>query len=101
MTGAQWLRDGSAHLHDDLDRVVAPVSGIADGSRDFGERESVRVDDLCVEAPLRHQRRRAVRCAPALAADAEDIDVVAHEMGEIDRHRLGREGGETYAAATV
>jgi hypothetical protein len=42
-----------------------------------------------------------VRGALAVAADAEDIDVVAHEIAEIDRHRLLRERREANTAAAI
>ena len=90
-----------AVLHHDLDRVVDPVAGVADRGRHLGEREGVGVDQLRLEALLRDQRRGAVRRAPAFAADAEDVDVVAHEMREIDHHRLVRERREADAAAAI
>ena len=61
----------------------------------------MRVNDLGVEALLRHQRGGAVRRAPALAADAVNVDVVAHEIGQIDRHLFAGERGETDAAAAI
>jgi hypothetical protein len=42
-----------------------------------------------------------VRRAPALAANSEDVDVVAHNVGKIDRNRLVRKRRETDAAAAV
>ena len=71
-----------------------PVSGVSDGRRHFGEREGMGVDQLGFEALLRHQCRGAVGRTLAFAADAEHVDVVAHEIGEVDRHRIGREGGD-------
>ena len=59
------------------------------------------VDLSRIEALLRHQRRRAVGRAPALAADAVDVDVVAHEIRDVDRDRLVRKRGEAQLAAAV
>ena len=41
------------------------------------------MDERRIEALLRHQRGRAVSRALALAANPEDIDVVAQEAGEV------------------
>src|SRR5438477_3290515 len=57
--------------------------------------------ELRIEALLRHQSGGAVSRALALAADPEDIDVVAHKIGEVDRHRLGWKGREADAPAAV
>jgi hypothetical protein len=43
------------------------------------------------------KRFGAVRGALAFAADAEQVDVVAHEGRDVDRHRLAREGGQADA----
>src|SRR5271165_7196316 len=90
-----------ANFNDHLYRVFDALAGVFDGDRDLCEREGVGVDHLGVEALLRHQRRRAMSGALALTADAEDIDVVTHEIGEVDRHRVRREGGEADPPAAV
>src|SRR5205085_1246813 len=56
---------------------------------------------LRIEALLRHQWGGAVRRALAFAANAKDIDVVAHKIGQIDRHRLRRERREADPPATI
>src|SRR6516225_1055626 len=43
----------------------------------------------------------AVGRALALAANAKHVDVVAHEVGEIDRHRIGGEGRKTDPPAAI
>ena len=58
--------------------VLLAFAGVFDGGRHFGQRKGVRMNHLGVEALLRHQRRRAVGRAFALAADTEHVDVVAH-----------------------
>jgi len=59
------------------------------------------VDHFGVEALLRHQRGGAMGCALAFAADAENINIVADEVGEIHWHRVRREGGEADPPAAV
>ena len=54
-----------------------------------------------VETLLRHERFGAVRGALALAADAVEVDVVAHDMGDVDFGLLAREGGEANLAAAI
>src|SRR2546423_2093309 len=95
------VRSVLADLHDHLDRVLDALARVADRGGHFGQGKGVGMDQLRVEALLRHQRRGSVSGALALAADAENVDVVAHEIGEVDRHRLRRKGGEADAAAAV
>src|SRR5437764_8613806 len=71
------VRSVLADLHDHLDRVLDALAGIADRSRHLGQGKGMGVDQLGVEALLRHQRRGAVRGALALAADGEHVDVGA------------------------
>src|SRR5207302_11108958 len=59
------------------------------------------MDELRIEALLRHQCGGAVRRALAFAANAKDVDVVAHKIGQIDRHRLRRERREADLPATI
>src|SRR5262249_7180455 len=61
----------------------------------------VGVDLGRVEALLAHEGFGAVGRALAFAADAVDVDVVAHDLGDIDRRLLVREGGEADLAAAV
>jgi len=49
---------------------------------------SMRVQQLGVEAFLLHQRRRAVGRASAFAANAEQVDIVARQFGQVHQHRL-------------
>src|SRR5215472_3752402 len=74
-----FLYASGSVLHHDLDRVLDPVAGVADRGRHFRQGEGVGVDQLRLEALLCDQRGGAVRRALAFAADAEDVDVVAHE----------------------
>src|SRR5499433_3544877 len=85
------------HLVRGLDAVL----GVADRGRQIVEREGVRMDLGGVEALLAHEGFGAVGRALAFAADAVDVDVVAHDLGDIDRRRLVREGGEADLAAAV
>ena len=59
----------------------------------------MRVDELGVEPPLRHQGRRAMGGAAAFAADAEHRNVIAHQLGDIDRHRLVGEADQANPSA--
>src|SRR5262249_56010651 len=52
-------------------------------------------------ALLAHEGFGAVGRALAFAADAVDVDVVAHDLGDIDRRLLVREGREADLAAAV
>src|SRR6266571_8112895 len=83
----------AARLHHHLDRVLDAVLGVADRGRQVVEREGVGVDLGRVETLLRHERPRAVGRALALAADAIEVDVVAHDIGDIDLRRLVRKSG--------
>src|SRR5262249_9965875 len=88
-------------LHHYLDRILAAALGRADRGRTVGEREGVGVDLGGVDALLAHEGYGAVGRSLAFAADAVDIDVVAHDLGDIDRRLLVREGREADFAAAV
>src|SRR5580658_9499456 len=88
-------------LDDDLDRVVDALARIFERGRQLIESEAVGVDELGIEALLLHQSHGAMRGALTFAPDAINIDVVANEVGEIDRDGLMRESGETDAPAAV
>src|SRR5229473_2714987 len=90
-----------ARLHHHLDRILDAVLGVADRRRQIVERERMGVDLGGVEAFLRHEGFGAVGRALALAADAVEIDVVAHDVGDVDRRLLVREGGEADLAAAI
>src|SRR5437763_16410222 len=77
-----------ANLHDYLDRIFDALASIADRGRHIGERKSMRVYQLDIEALLRHQRGGAVGRAVALATIPGHVDVVAHEIGEGDGYRM-------------
>src|SRR5215831_3481936 len=91
----------AARLHHYLDRILDAVLGVADRGRQVVEREGVGVDLGGVEALLAHEGFGAVGRALAFAADAIDVDVVAHDLGDIDRRLLVREGREADFAAAV
>ena len=57
------------------------------------------MDQLRVKPLLRHQCCRAVGGALALAANTEHVNVVAHEISEIDRYRVGGEGRKANPSA--
>ena len=54
-----------------------------------------------VETLLRHESFGAMGRALSFAADAVEIDVVAHQIGHVDRDRLVRKGRKTDFAAAV
>src|SRR6516162_7464007 len=91
----------ATRLHHHLDRVLDAVLGVADRGRQVVEREGVGVDLASIEALLAHESLGAMGRALAFAADAVDVDVVAHDLGDIDRRLLVREGGEADLAAAV
>src|SRR5713226_3774184 len=82
-------------LDDDLDRILDAFAGVAQRGRKILECEGVGVNLGRIEALLRHERLGAMRGALAFAANAEHVDVVADEMGDIDFSRLAWEGGKT------
>src|SRR5438270_6939234 len=90
-----------ANLHDHLDRIFDALASIADRGRHLGERKGMRVYQLGIEALLRHQRGGAMGRALALAPNPEYVDVVAHEVGEVDRYGLRGECREADPSATV
>src|SRR6516225_9973582 len=89
----------AARLHHHLDRIFDAVLGVADRGRQVVEGEGVSVDLGGVEALLAHEGFGAVGRALAFAADA--VDVVAHDLGDIDRRLLVREGRKADFAAAV
>src|SRR5262250_1193407 len=91
----------AARLHHHLDRVLDPILGVADRGRQVVEREGVGVGLGGIEPLLGHEGLGAVGRALALAADAVEIDVVAHDVGDVDRRLLVRERGEADLAAAV
>ena len=54
-----------------------------------------------VESLFGHQRHGATGGAAAFTANAVDVDVILHQMREIDRNRTVRKCGETDLAAAV
>src|ERR1700733_851564 len=95
------VRGDAPRLHHHLDGVVDAVLGVADRGRQIVERESVGVDLGGVETLLRHEGFGAMRRALALAADAVEINVVALDVGDVDRRLVVRERGETDLAAAI
>src|SRR5262245_11832804 len=91
----------AARLHHHLDRVLDAVLGVADRGRQVVEREGVGVDLGGVEALLAHESFGAMGRALAFPADTVDVDVVAHDLRDIDRRLLVWEGGEADLAAAV
>src|SRR5262252_2771750 len=91
----------AARLHHHLDRIFDAVLGVADRGRQVVEREGVGVDLGGVEALLAHESFGTMGRALAFAADTVDVDVVAHDLRDIDRRLLVREGGEADLAAAV
>src|SRR5262252_9066231 len=91
----------ATRLHHHLDRVLDAVLGVADRGRQVVEREGVGVDLSGVVALLAHESFGAMGRALAFAADTIDVDIVAHDLGDIDRRLLVREGGEADLAAAV
>src|SRR5579884_3208450 len=59
------------------------------------------MDQGRVETLLPHVGFGAVRGAATFAANAVEVDIVAHDMGDIDRHLVVSEGCETHPAAAV
>src|SRR5690242_6270936 len=91
----------AAGLHHHFDRVLDAILGVANGGREIFERERVRVNLGCVEALLVHECFGAVGRALAFAANAVDVDVVAHDMRDIDRGFAVRKRREAYLATAI
>src|SRR6516164_11492907 len=88
-------------LHHDFDRIFDALARVSDGGWNFSERKGMSVDQLRVKPLLRHQSGRPVGGAPALAANTEYVNVIAHEISEIDRHRIGGKRGEANSPAAA
>jgi enoyl-CoA hydratase/carnithine racemase len=87
--------------NDHLDRVLDPFAGVAQGGWQVGQRKRVGMDFRRVEAFLSHQRHGAAGSAAAFASNSVSVDVVLHEMRDIDRDRIVRKRGEADLAAAV
>src|ERR1043165_1884199 len=95
------VRGDAAGFDHDLAGIVDAILGVADRCRQIVERESMGVDLGGLEALLRHEGLGAVRRALALAANAIEINVVAHDVRDIDRCLLMRKRREAHLAAAV
>src|SRR5262249_44909461 len=91
----------AARLHHDLDCVLDAILGVANCGGQVVEREGMRVDLGGVEPLLAHECFGTMGRALAFAANAIDVDVVAHDLRDVDRRLLVREGGEADFAAAV
>src|SRR5882762_7001032 len=89
------------HLDDDLDRIVDALARIFDRGGDVCQRKGMRMDELRIKALLLHERARAMSGTLAFAANAEHVNVVAHEVRDIDKRRLMRKRREANAPAAV
>src|SRR5258708_39944373 len=78
------VRRGAAGFHHHLDCVFHPVLGVANRRGQIFEREGVGVNPGCVEALLGHESLGTVGRALALATDAVNVDVVAHDVSDIN-----------------
>ena len=81
-------------LDHNLDGVLDTIFGIADCGRKVVEWKCVGVNLGGVEALLFHEGLCPMRSALALTTNAVDIDVVADNVCDIDRHFLVRKSGE-------
>src|SRR5579863_2179393 len=68
----------------DLDRVLDTLASIFQRGRQILQREGVGVHLGRIKTRLRHERLGAVRRALAFTADAVDVNVVTHDIGDID-----------------
>ena len=88
-------------FHNNLDRILDPVLGIAQRLLQIGHVESVGVDQGRIEPLLTHEGLGPVGRRLAFAADAVQVDVVAHQVGDINFIGLCREGRQADLAAAV
>src|SRR5215472_4744606 len=95
------MRGDAAGFDHNLDRIVDAILGVTDRGRQIVERESVGMDLGGVETLLRQESLGAVRCAFAFAADAIEVNVVAHDMGDVDRRFGVRERRQAHFAAAI
>src|SRR5262249_13377920 len=75
----------AARFYHHLDGVLDALPRVAQRRRQVLQRERVRVDLGGVKPLLAHEGLCAMRGALALAADAVKVDVVAHQVSDIDR----------------
>src|SRR5262245_22320268 len=71
-------------LDDHLDGSVHLVFEVPDRGRQLVERKRVRMERRRIELLLRNERRGATDCALPFAADAVEIDVVGHDVTDVD-----------------
>src|SRR5689334_2506341 len=90
-----------AHLDHNLDRIFDPIARVSQCGRQLDQWECVRVDQLRIEPSLPHECCRAMCRALSFAANAKDVDVVAHNIGKVDRDWLMRKRCQTDAAAAI
>ena len=84
-----------------FDGILDTLAGIAQRSRQVSQRKRVGVDFRRIETLFRHQRHRAVGGAASFAPTSIGIDIVLHEMRDIDRDRIVRKRGEADFSAAV
>src|SRR6516164_10769155 len=89
------MRGNAAALDHDFDGIIDTILGVANRSRQIVECKGMRVNLGGIEALLRHEGFSAMGRALAFAADAVEINVAAHDMGNIDRRFGVWERGQT------
>src|SRR5438093_4830173 len=70
------------------DRAVAPLGEHRPRLGEAGEREVMRREPLHVDEPAPEERERAPRDALRVRDRAEDVQMAAHDRGEIDAGAL-------------
>src|SRR5262245_6719216 len=84
-----------------LDGAVHLVLEVPDRGRQLIECKRMRVKRRLIELLLRDERCRTADRALPLAADAVEIDVVRHDVADVDERGLLRKGAKTNAAAAL
>src|SRR5512139_3383746 len=84
-----------------LDRVFDSFTKILESLWNLIQRKGVRMHELCVEAFLRHEGGGSVGSTPAFTPDAVNINVVAHQLGQIDWHRFPWEGSKADSTSSI
>ena len=84
-----WIVDGNNNLFAILilskgNPAILPHERHFETGQKVTHRKRMRMDDRRIEPLLLHERRRTVRCALALTTYAVKVDIIAHEIGDVD-----------------
>ena len=92
---------GFVHFYDNFNGILDPLTLKFYGSWQVLKRKRMGVDDGCVKLALGHQGHGAVGGTASLAANTENVNIIANQMGHIYRDRFKRKGCQTNTPSPV